>query len=994
MRKFGILLAAVAAGLVLAANPSESGSVLGFSSIAGLRGVAGPGPTASNATVAGYRVAGDGGGGDFYDLGPTTGVSPPPTCVGYSGNGTLSQYKVTGMGTNATNGMVVGETVSGQGIPPGAQIASITSTTSITMTLPATGSGTVTVTVTGDNGGTLIIDSETPNQCWQKTNYRGDPHEWGAYGDGQSTHDDTKALQYWLGAYGNESSLAPSTAPPTFGPWIASIPANYLISSPLTCPAYAVLQGFANNSTGESGNYQPVVRIFANSANGFSGGTALLTAGSYCRISGIALDATGLSGVDDIDVAGTHVTIDGHTLLANAGTYGVLCPQAGAGEEDGLQIKDAQVYMAGSDGIHLNPGCSNTRIVDTIVQSNGQNNAAGASNGIYIHNSTDVSIQGGIVEQTLGAGIYMTGANLTSINGVVFDENGTGHLGTNAGQPNLQIDSSTNVTVCGNRIQGAGGDAPAAAQVLFSGASDNVTFCGNTYVTRSYGNDANVTPGYVYDVSSTSPPVLTNTHLYETPALPSVSTFSTAAQPLLQPLQVSPQFNPSQLSGLILSNDTGSPNTVIDVAPGSAADSTSSTLINLPSGCKINFLANGAGGLDAGAVANSTTYYIFAIAAAIANPDGNSAPTPSCMASTSLTPSFMATSFQGSGYQELGQGGTVSGSSTVYNAIPQSGSVNALAAAQIGDAIQSNSANAIPAGTTIASFSANTVPNTQLTGAFSQNSTSVTLSCGSSCVTDGVVGGMAIQDSQGGCIPAGTYIADTSQLPTITISQRTNNVMGCNVSMNTLSISGARQINLSGAAGATKPSAQFTISTGYYRLIGALYTDSGSNLVQFTQDADTFYLKQSVQDIAAPGTGVGPNCRTYISTTALSCLLSVPCGIGTGCSGNSAIKVEAFGRVVAGSNELLLSSIDQNDQAPSVFTAAPGYSTIDTATTMPPTNPTTSHPFRLYTNTNGQVRVRASGNYTSAYEVTDGWVLRRAQCAPLTSNGSIVGMGC
>ncbi len=106
------------------------------------------------------------------------------------------------------------------------------------MTLPATATlaGTV-VNITGDNGGTLILDSVSGNQdCYQKTNYRGDPHEFGAYGrtpvpTGQSGHDDTVPVQNWLAsAYGNVSNLAPGTAPHNFGPWIVTIPGNYLIS--------------------------------------------------------------------------------------------------------------------------------------------------------------------------------------------------------------------------------------------------------------------------------------------------------------------------------------------------------------------------------------------------------------------------------------------------------------------------------------------------------------------------------------------------------------------------------------------------------------------------------------------------------------------------------------------------------------------------------------------------------------------------------------------
>jgi hypothetical protein len=49
----------------------------------------------------------------------------------------------------------------------------------------------------------------------------------------------------------------------------------------------------------------------------------------------------------------------------------------------------------------------------------------------------------------------------------------------------------------------------------------------------------------------------------------------------------------------------------------------------------------------------------------------------------------------------------------------------------------------------------------------------------------------------------------------------------------------------------------------------------------------------------------------------------------------------------------------------------PGYSTV---------SPTadSSHPFRLYTNTNGEVRVQGSAGVSSTLkEDTDGWVFQR-----------------
>jgi hypothetical protein len=197
-------------------------------------------------------------------------------------------------------------------VVPGTEIAAILSGSKVALTLPLIGTATMSNlqmsgTFTGDNGGTLIVDAG--NDCFQKTNYHGEPHEWGAYGDGTSNtpHDDTTAIQNWLGAYGNVSNLAPATAPDNFGPWHATVPATYLVSQPLFCPPNATLMGDENltnngNSTGQT--HLPRIAFKAASAfagwsypfttttppaTPFAGTQAVIGAGSYCRLSGIAV---------------------------------------------------------------------------------------------------------------------------------------------------------------------------------------------------------------------------------------------------------------------------------------------------------------------------------------------------------------------------------------------------------------------------------------------------------------------------------------------------------------------------------------------------------------------------------------------------------------------------------------------------------------------------------------------------------------------------------
>jgi len=222
----------------------------GTPSLASLEGNTAAFPVGAIVSVSGYHAVADGGAGEYVMLGAQGGSSP--VCNGYGGNASGSADTTT-LGSftpMAPTGLTVGELVSGGGsslqVQPGSEIASITTNhmgtiTAISLTLPLTGMGTnqpLSITITGNNNGTLILDSYGGtglNQCWQKINYRGDPHEFGAFGDGVT--DDTTPMEYWFGAYGNVNpSFAPATVPPNFGPWIASIPANYLVTQPLTCP--------------------------------------------------------------------------------------------------------------------------------------------------------------------------------------------------------------------------------------------------------------------------------------------------------------------------------------------------------------------------------------------------------------------------------------------------------------------------------------------------------------------------------------------------------------------------------------------------------------------------------------------------------------------------------------------------------------------------------------------------------------------------------------
>lgn len=74
-----------------------------------------------------------------------------------------------------------------------------------------------------------------------------------------------------------------------------------------------------------------------------------------------------------------------------------------------------------------------------------------------------------------------------------------------------------------------------------------------------------------------------------------------------------PLFHRGYLSGLTISNDGVAPNTKIDVAAGLWCDDTQAILINAASGA-VDCTTTGANGLDAGALAASAWYHVFAIA--------------------------------------------------------------------------------------------------------------------------------------------------------------------------------------------------------------------------------------------------------------------------------------------------------------------------------------------------------------------------------------------
>jgi hypothetical protein len=593
-----IVLAAVACAV--SESYSQGSAAYGFNCIGSSSGTVGlcndpagsiglRGNTATglqHVTVEGFWAQGDAGGGDFYNLGSAATYCATNTFLAghWAIHGGAGSTKITFSGATVSN-ISVGEalTLSGtgaSGIQPGAEIASIDPLGAfITMTLPATGTASGTLTIAGDNGGTLIIDSEPSSgggpgpQCWQKTNYRGDPHEFGAYGDGQT--DDTTALQNWLGAYGNVSNLAPLTAPPNFGPWNASIPANYLVTAPLICPDNALIQGLATQITGTANGGAPVVRIFAarqtnqNLSQPRFVGPVVLTLGNYCRLSGMTVDGSGQQmngtthGTATIDNLASTANIQVGDIVTAADlppgvTVSTIVSSTSVTITGGLPSgsNSELVSFNGPSGVAIdgkrdtidghsliengfnNVFCINTNDVQAGLQLKDAQFTRSGSDGLSLggcpnvrvigdviqgsggeairYGGTDITISNNAIEQSAGTGLDLTHAGKVSVSGNFFDDNGQG---LNGG-PAIEINNTSTASICNNHLSGNGEYAsasfPSSAQIHFGGTNDGIAFCGNAYATEHQRGDATLKPSYVYDADPGT--VLTNSHLYESPS--------------------------------------------------------------------------------------------------------------------------------------------------------------------------------------------------------------------------------------------------------------------------------------------------------------------------------------------------------------------------------------------------------------------------------------------------------------------------------------------
>jgi len=95
------------------------------------------------------------------------------------------------------------------------------------------------------------------------------------------------------------------------------------------------------------------------------------------------------------------------------------------------------------------------------------------------------------------------------------------------------------------------------------------------------------------------------------------------------------QYQPYYINGFGISNDATTPNTLLDIAPGSCLDSTGTFQLSTSSTIVINAAVNGLNGLDQGTFAASTMYAVYLVWDPVTfNPTG-------AVISTSLTAPLM-----------------------------------------------------------------------------------------------------------------------------------------------------------------------------------------------------------------------------------------------------------------------------------------------------------------------------------------------------------------
>ena len=146
-----------------------------------------------------------------------------------------------------------------------------------------------------------------------------------------------------------------------------------------------------------------------------------------------------------------------------------------------------------------------------------------------------------------------------------------------------------------------------------------------------------------------------------------------------------------------------------------------------------------------------------------------------------------------------------------------------------------------------------------------------------------------------------------------------------------------------------------------FRRLGSLLTDGSAHFVAFSQLGDEFLWKTApALDVSAANPGTAAVTRT----------LTVPSGVQVTALMNVGIAGGAGGPI-----QVLISSLDANDQAPSQTASPGGQLTLIAGSTVP------WAAIAPRTNTSGQVRSRLSfsDGSTTLYISTQGWIDRRGR---------------
>src|SRR5205807_3598426 len=251
---------------------------------------------------------------------------------------------------------------------------------------------------------------------------------------------------------------------------------DYPISGPINCGAtHPTWIHGAGNIANVATLPSPLANVFLTSTSGFlSSDTAVVNLGAYCRWSGVSVNTANFIDnsvpIDTVNIDGTHVGIDDHALLINR-RYNINC---GTVKVAGLQVKDVQLIKGTLGNFYAPTQCANVRLIGDLISGAMQTSGLGGAGVLF--GSEDLSIEGGVIEQSDGPGLDLDGAASVSVTGMYFDDNGKHNFGGGQFSPGILIKNSNWVSVCGNhfhRNSGNDTDGSGVAHIQFSGTSNN-----------------------------------------------------------------------------------------------------------------------------------------------------------------------------------------------------------------------------------------------------------------------------------------------------------------------------------------------------------------------------------------------------------------------------------------------------------------------------------------------------------------------------------------